>query len=188
MPTLRFFKETAVPGSLQPHALYLVAPAAHPGYLEIYVTDAAGTAHRRTPRIPDIQALIDTALAGLSGGATIVDDIAARNALTPTNGQQVLVINASADATVASGAATYIWRASTSAWIKISEAESLDLSLAWASISGRPSSTPAQIDAAVAASHSHSNKTQLDKVGEDSDGLLTYNGALPRIGWDSTAW
>lgn len=187
MPVYRVYKETALPGSLQAHSIYMVAPAAHPGFLEIYVTDAAGTAHRRTHKVEDIQAMIDASLAGLNGTA-IVDDITARDALTPSNGDTVLVIDASADATVASGAATYVYRLSTTSWVKISEAESMDITLNWSDIVGKPSSSAAAIDGAVTNSHTHANKTQLDKVGEDGNGEMTYNSQNIRARLESTGW
>lgn len=81
----------------------------------------------------------------------IVDTIADRDALTPTNGQQVLVIDATGDPTVDSGAATYVWREDPGEWIKLSEAESMDVVLDWSKIQNGPASTPAEIDAAVAA-------------------------------------
>lgn len=188
MATYRVFKETAVPATFQPHSIYLIAPAARPDLVEIYVSNAAGTAARRTLDQTTVQSMIDAAIAAGSGGTAIADTIAARNAISAQNGQVVLVLDASADPTVNAGAATYVWRSSTSTWIKISEAESMDVVLAWGSITGRPNSTPAAIDTAVANSHTHANKTQLDKVGEDADGLLTYDGNLPRIAWDSVNW
>jgi hypothetical protein len=188
MATYKVFKETALPGTLAAHSIYLVAPAAHPGYLEIYVTDAAGTATRRTHKVEDIQAMIDSSLAGMSGGATIVDNIAARNALTPSNGLTVLVVDASADPTVDTGAATYVYRESNTSWVKISEYESLDISLSWANITGKPTSAVADIDDAVSKRHTHANKTQLDKISEDGNGELTYNGnnVAPRL--TSSGW
>ena len=188
MATYKVFKETALPGSLQAHSIYLVAPAANPGYLEIYVTDAAGTATRRTHKIEDIQAMIDSSLAGISGGATIVDTITARNNLSPTNGLTVLVVDASADPTVTSGAATYVYRSSNTSWVKISEYESMDVTQNWANIVGKPTSAVADIDDAVTKRHSHANKTQIDKIGEDGNGDLTYNGSniSPRL--TSSAW
>lgn len=188
MPTLRVYKETALPSELQANALYFVAPSARPGYVEIYVTNAAGDAARRVIDQATIQGMIDAAVAGGTGGGVIVDDIAARNALEATNALQVLVIDASADPTVTSGAATYVWRESTGTWIKISEAESMDLSLSWSTLSGRPTSTPANIDAAVAARHVHANATQLDLIGEDGDQNLTYRGQRPGVAWNSTGW
>jgi hypothetical protein len=119
----------------------------------------------------------------------IVADIAARNALVLTKNTQVLVLDATGDSTVTSGAATYLYRVSTTSWIKISEAESLDLVLQWANIQGKPTSSPSAIDTAVSNSHTHTNKTQLDKIGENPDGHFTYNSALPKIGWEGTiAW
>jgi hypothetical protein len=188
MATYKVFKETALPGSLQPHSIYLVAPVAHPGYLEIYVTDTAGTATRRTHKVEDIQAMIDSSLAGMSGGATIVDNIAARDALNKTNGLTVLVVDASADPTVDTGAATYVYRESNASWVKISEYESLDISLSWANITGRPASSVADIDDAVTKRHTHANKTQLDKIGEDGNGDLTYNGENVAPKLNSAGW
>lgn len=188
MPVLNIRKETAVPGTFGPHELVLVAPAARPDSVEVYVSNSTGSAARRVPTVPDIQAMIDAAVAAGSGGAVIVDDIAARDAITPENAQTAYVVDASADATVTSGGALYIWRESTTSWIKMSEAESLDISLTWTAISGRPTSTPAQIDATVAASHGHSNLTELNNIGQDGDGNLTYNGNLPSAGLDTAAW
>ena len=46
--------------------------------------------------------------------------------------------------------------------------------IAWSVITGKPSSTVANIDDAVNKRHAHANKAQLDKVGE-ADGVMTYN-------------
>ena len=188
MATVKLFKETTLPGSLQAHAVYFVAPAAHPNYLEVYVTDAAGTATRRTHRVEDIQAMIDTSIAGLGGSIEFVADIAERDALSPSNGEKVYVENASDDPSVTSGAATYIYRQSTTSWIKDSESEAMDLVLTWAGLTDGPSSSPAQVDAAVAASHSHNNKTQLDKVGQDANGDMTYDGQNIRARLETSSW
>lgn len=188
MPAYHVFKETALPGSLTANAIYFIAPPSRPDFVEIYVTNAAGDASRRVIDHSTVQAMIDAAVAAGSGGAIIVDDITARDAIVPSNAQQVLVINAAGDPTVVSGAATYVWREATSAWIKISEAESLDIEVTWDALVGRPTSTAAQIDAAVAANHAHANKTQLDLVGEDENQNLTYRGAPVKTSWDSTGW
>ena len=118
----------------------------------------------------------------------IVTDIAARNALAPTKALYVYVENATGDPTVASGGATYLYKTSNSAWIKVSEAESLDVTLNWSSIVGRPSSSAAAIDAAVGASHTHANKTQLDLIGQNAQGEMTYNGTQVKTEWASASW
>jgi hypothetical protein len=187
MAEYKIWKETALPGTLEAHSIYLIAPAAKPDYVEVYVTGAAGTTVKRVIGQDDVQALIDASISDL-GAIEVVADIAARDALSPTANIQVLVLDASADATVASGAATYIYNAGTSAWIKIAEHESMDVALNWSDIVGRPSSTVEEIDDAVTKRHTHANKTELDKVGEDVNGKLTYNGALPVIAWNSTGW
>jgi hypothetical protein len=189
--TFKPSKLTAVPSlPCDPNAVFFVAPTSKPNYIEIYVSNNAGTALKRLLTDADIQALIDASISGLAGEMPIVADIAARNALSPTKNTQVLVLDATGDSTVASGAATYLYRVSTTSWIKLSEAESLDLILQWANIQGKPTSSPSAIDTAVGNSHVHnSNLTQLNKIGENADALFTYNNALPKIGWEGTiAW
>jgi hypothetical protein len=190
MTTFKVFRETALPGTLQPYAIYFVAPPSKPNYVEIYVSDAAGSSTKRVLTDTDIQTLINASIAGLGGEMPIVADIAARNALasTLTRNTQVLVLDATGDTTVTTGAATYIYRVSTTSWIKLNEAESIDLVLQWANIQGRPTSSASAIDAAVSNSHTHANKTQLDKIGENANGLLTYNGVFPTMGWNTVAW
>lgn len=187
MATFKIFKETSLPGTLQPHAVYLIAPAARPDYVEMYVTGASASLVKRIIDAAHVQDMINASLAGV-GGVEVVDNIAARNALTPSSNIQVLVLDATGDATVNSGAATYIYRLSTTTWHKISEAESQDVILSWANITGRPTSSAAAIDTAVANSHTHTNLTELNKIGEDGNGDLTYNGSLPKMAWDSEAW
>ena len=187
MAEYKIWKETALPGALEAHSIYLIAPAARPDYVEIYVTGAAPSTVKRVITQSDVQTLIDTAVSGLAS-IEIVADIAARDALVPTTNVQVLVQDASADATVTSGAATYIYNSSTSAWLKIAEHESMDVTIDWTDIQNRPASSVADIDDAVAKRHAHTNKTELDKIGETAGGRLTYNGALPVIAWNSTGW
>jgi len=188
--TFKPFKLTAVPSlPCDPNAVFFVAPTGKPNYIEIYLSNNAGTALRRLLTDSDIQGLIDTSIAGISGEMPIVANIAARNALTLTKNTQVLVLDATGDSTVGNGAATYLYRASTTSWIKLSESESMDLILQWSNIQGKPNSSAAAIDTAVANSHTHTNKTQLDKIGENGSGLLIYNNSLPKIGWEGAiAW
>lgn len=186
MPEFKTHKVTVLPGTLEANSIYYVAPAAKPDYIEIYVTGSVGTTVKRILREEDIQALIDASLTGV-GSVIVVDDIAARNALSLTQNAQVMVIDATADATVNSGGATYVYRHSNTSWTKIAESESMDLAVAWANISGGPSSTPAQIDNAVGQAHTHVNMTELGKVGE-SGGRFTYDGNFPTIDWNTAGW
>lgn len=185
MARISISKETALPGALIANTIYMVSVGSD--QMEIYMSNSAGTDVRRILNSADIQLLIDASLSGISG-IEVVDNISDRDALTPTTNVQVLVLDASADAGVTSGAATYVYRLSDSTYYKISEAESLDVVLNWSSIQGGPTSTPAAIDAAVTASHTHLNKTQLDLIGQDGDGDPTYNGSKIANEYTNTSW
>lgn len=188
MTAVAFHKVTALPGSPQAHALYFVQNG---NYVETYTTDASGVA-KMVGNSAMINALADaritTALADYNL-VEIVATIAARNALTLARNALVLVEDATGDATVAAGAALYAYKEATTSWVKLTEYESLDVSFAWANISGRPTSSPAQIDQAVTDRHTHANKAYLDKIGE-SGGQLTYDGAsvAGSASWTTTNW
>ena len=167
-------KLTAVPSvPTTPNTVFYVAPAATPNYVEIYVSNAAGDAIKRVINQADVQALITAAISNASK-YQVVADIAARNALADKN-SLVYVKTATGDSTVKSGGATYIYDSATSAWVKLSEAESMDLVFSWANLQDKPTSPVTAIDAAVLNSHTHANKTQLDSIGELT-GLLSYKG------------
>lgn len=187
MATYQVFKETVLPGTLQPNSIYLIAPTAKPDYVEMYVTGTSASVVKRIVNTDDVQSMINASLAGLSE-VEIVANIAARNALAPTRNMTVMVLDATGDATVASGAATYVYRLSNTTWYKISEAESMEISVTWAALAGKPTSAVADIDDAVSKRHTHANITQLNKISEDGNGNMTYNGSLPPTGWNSTGW
>lgn len=190
---LRIFRETVLPSpqDLLPYSIYLVAPAGQEDYVEMFVTNAsiggAAPYARRIINQADIELLINTKIQA-ARELVIVADIAARDALTPTASQFVFVIDASADSTVNSGGATYLYNPNTDSYIKISEAESLDVVVQYEDIVGRPNATAAEIDDAVSKAHVHANKTELDKIGEDANGNLLYSNKLPLTGWSSTTW
>jgi hypothetical protein len=189
MAEYKVFKELALPdtGSLEIHSIYLVAPAARPDYVEIYVTGADTSTVKRVIDQADVQGMIDSDLAALSA-IEVVADYAAMEALTLTANTQIMVLDATSDSDVDSGAATYIYRQSDTSFTKIAEYESLDVIMNWSDIVGGPSSSPAQIDDAVSKIHIHANKTELDLITEDGDGRLLYNGSLPVTAWDSIGW
>lgn len=188
-PNLKFYGLSALPGTLEPDAFYYIENGT---YAEAYITNSAGVA-RMVGNSTMINALIAAELSqwtGSSSQVTIVADIAARNALTAdaeTN-LMVVVLDASDDPTVDSGSALYAYSLSADTWYKLSEYESMDVTVAWDDISGKPSSTAAQIDSAVSQAHQHTNKAQLDKVGEDANGNLTYNGSAVKTQWIDKAW
>lgn len=68
--------------------------------------------------------------------------------------------------------AAYIFDPTNNTWIPL-PAGKKDIS--WTDIKNGPTSSATSIDLAVAATHSHSNKVTLDKIGESNDGL-TFEG------------
>ena len=125
----------------------------------------------------DAEAEIGALKAAVGGAAKfyVADDIDARDALEAGTGDRCYVHDATDDASVAAGGAEYLWTGAV--WVKISEAESMDFVATWANLQNKPSSSAANIDAAVSASHTHSNKAVLDKLTEGSNGLPLYNGS-----------
>lgn len=180
---IKFVKATTLPGTLDPDSFYFIENGT---YAESYLTDSTGAA-----RSIGNSAMINTlagAVVSAANNMRVVADIAARNALNPTSVTMALVLDATGDATVSSGAATYVWNEGPDAWVKIAEYESMDVVVTWASISGKPTSAVADIDDAVAKRHTHSNLTQLNKIGEDGAGHLTYNGSAVSVHWDTNNW
>lgn len=181
---------TELPAVLDAYAVYFVAPVGTTDYVEIYVTSSDGTSARRVINEQDVNTLVEQKLAG-TDEIYVVDTIADRLTVDTAKSRYVYVVDASDDSTVTSGGASYLYNTVTKDWVKISESESMDLVLNWNSIIGGPTSTPAQIDEAVAAKHTHVNKNALDKVGEDVAGNFTYGGVAVSGGitqWATTNW
>lgn len=188
MAQIQFYKVSALPGTLQPNAFYYVLNG---GFAESYITDQAGNA-RGIGNSAMISSLVgdavDDAVAAINA-LEIVADIAARNALGATLQRNVLVlvIDATGDTSVAAGSALYAYNHATTTFSKVAEYESMDVVIQWSSIQGRPTSTPAQLDNAVSLAHSHSNKSVLDQLGSDADGL-TFAGSPVSSSWSTLNW
>ena len=99
----------------------------------------------------------------------IVEDIPARDGLeSPKQGDLCWVKDASADESVNSGAAQYIYDGS--AWVKIAEAESMDLVVNWADIQGKEA-----VETAMSKAHDHANAEILNGISASGD-TMTVNG------------
>lgn len=131
----------------------------------------------------NVQTALNAIRASISGQTVmhVVADIAARDALTGLKvGDQCWVIDASADATVASGAAKYIVQSmsdTTPNWVKTAEAESMDLTIDWSDIQNKPSSTVAEIDAAVTYHKALTATAAQVNAAADYVGALTHTAA-----------
>ena len=132
-------------------------------------------------------------------------NIAALDATAVEEGQLVMVTDASADTTVASGWAIYRKRVDTdpasldytkvngddAGWQKLAEAESIDVVLQWANIQGKPNSTVAAIDQAVSHDHTHSNKAVIDELADTGTAqapVLEYKGNAIAFSADNTTF
>lgn len=184
--TLKIERVTALPETPAASTMYIVKSAESP-FAEVYFTSTDGQDVRHVINKAEIQSLINQSVADFSN-IEVVADIAARDLLAPTRNLMALVIDATGDATVAAGAATYVFSKTGGTWTKIAEYESLDLSITWAALQGKPTSSVAAIDDAVSKAHTHANLTQLDKVGEDGDGTFTYGGQPIRATLDNAGW
>lgn len=189
MATYSIYRETALPSELQPNSIYLIAPTTTTKYVEVYVTGLTKEVVRRTIKESDVQLMIDASITNSGGNnLIIVANITERDALTLTDNTFCYVQDATGDVTVASGAALYLWDKTAQQWLKVAEYESMDVVLDWNKIQNKPTSSVAEIDDAVSKKHTHSNKTQLDKITEDAQGNILYGGNRPTIEWTSTTW
>ena len=178
MSFLNIKQVAALPGTLEPTTLYFVK-SAEAGLMDVYLTDSTGTQARHSVTKGEVQTEINNAITNFNN-MRVVADIAARDALAPNRVTIAYVVDASADTSVDAGAASYMYDPVATTWNKIHEYESLDVKLVWTSIEGRPASSAAAIDDAVAKAHTHANKAVLDKLGEDAEGNLMYNGKYPK--------
>ena len=172
---MRIERVNALPATLSGSTMYVVK-SSEAGLADVYFTNNAGTEARHVIKKSEITDMINTSIGNFTN-IQLAADITARDALSLNRNALVLVLDATGDATVSNGAALYLYDVDTTAWHKVSEFESMDVTLTWDAIQGRPTSTVAEIDDAVAKAHVHANKAQLDKIGEDADGVLQYNGA-----------
>lgn len=111
MAEVKFYKVSTLPSVLDTNAWYLVANG---DYAETYITSNNGVA-----KLVGNSTMINQLLAANvydGNNIKVVTTIADRNALSPTADTLVYVIDASADSSVGSGPATYVYDVSTSIW------------------------------------------------------------------------
>lgn len=188
MAKVNFYRVASLPAELVPGSLYFVENGT---FTESYVVGTNGVA-RSIGNSAMIRSIIAEELqewGEASNMIEIVADIDARDLLAMDKDRNmiVLVLDASDDPTVDEGSALYAYDAATQTFHKMAEYESMDVVVQWANIEGRPASSVADIDEAVTMRHTHANKATLDKLGEDSDGLL-FNGQAVTSRWSETKW
>lgn len=186
MAQLAFAKVAALPGVLAANTLYAVA-GAEANLFDLYLSDSTGSSARHIISKTEIQAMVTGNIADFTN-IRVFADIAARDAVTLDRNVISMVVDASADATVTTGAAMYIYDADVDTWTKISEVESMDLNLTWEALLNKPTSSVAAIDDAVAKAHVHANKAVLDDLADDGAGVLKYKGAYVGAALTAVEW
>lgn len=108
--------------------------------VELSATYQGGSATNAQAEFEAIRTVLGTMQSTIDGQTkmSVVADITARDALTGMNvGDQCWVLDASADNTVTSGAAKYIYQDSTNGWVKTAEAESMDVVVGWSDVQNK---------------------------------------------------
>lgn len=125
MTELKFYKLNAVPTVWEANAFYLIKSNYVDGtgnveYAENYITNALAVP-KAVGNATMIGGIVDKKIADAVSPSSfkIVADIAARNLLPVTASFLVLVLDATADTSVASGAALYAYNLSTTSFSKV---------------------------------------------------------------------
>lgn len=189
MALIRFHKVTTLPGTLEANSFYYVENGS---FAESYLTNNAGVA-KALGNTAMINSLIQAALNDYVSNANaieIVTDIAARDALITSldHNAMILVIDASADSTVDAGSALYAYSFDLDEIYKVAEYESMDVTIQWSSIQGKPASSAAAIDNSVSMAHTHANKAVLDALTDGGANGLLYNGQGISTQWATLNW
>jgi hypothetical protein len=201
MAAVNFFKVSGVPANeyLQNNSLYFVYNSENT-FVDFYLTgsDAATYGAHNVSNTAAVNALIDSKLTSFTN-LKIVSNIEARDALTLTSSSFVLVADATDDSTVKSGAALYVYDAGTGYYTKVTEYESLDILDLFENkaVLDKFSEDDGSVNAEAAGTVLYdgrplelANRTQVDKIGEDTDGNLTYNGSPVNAvtNWSAIEW
>lgn len=122
----------------------------------------------------------------------VVANIAARNSITDVyDGLIVRVIDATGDPTVSSGWAEYMYDLAHTAWVKISEGESLDVVLSWLNVQNIPDVLKALsvLNGKLAYNGSavYQDKRVIVFKGGDSEFPYEWDGSITKIRINATA-
>ena len=165
---------SAQPATLVDNTLYIERAA---GTTEAVLT-FVGTSPTSVAKVySSTQAHADIATAIAEAKSVFIFDTyaALTAAVKPKVSSIGYVKSAGGDPAAKTPSALYVFDIATATWSLLPTGGAAD-SIDWDKIIGRPTSTVAAIDAAVAASHSHGNKAVLDALAVDGQNRLTYSG------------
>ncbi len=145
------------------------------GKVDLFFTGTDVTDVRKVIGTSDVNEIVLASLANFNT-LEIAATIDARDDLVLSRNCLVLVLDATGDVTVDTGAALYAYDKNTTLFYKVSQFEPSGATVDWTEVGNRPESAPSAIDTAVGLAHGHSNKEIIDGLSEDEDGNLLYNG------------
>lgn len=152
----------AVPATPVVNTMYITKDSKNRAVVTFIGNTVAQRASTLSPT--DVQTMISEALAG-AGEVYVANTLADLQAITPTVNAVGYIRTAAAGDPL-----MYVFDLPGAAW-KVSQVPAK-----WADIIGRPAATAAEIDAAVAASHSHANMAVLNSLSQSTGGKLAYKG------------
>lgn len=164
----------ALPATLAPNNIYIVRSTDGKKATLVFTGERAEIVVS-TFNESDALTLVDGYMEGhatVLAFATYADMLAS----APTVTTYAYVRDASGDPQALHASASYVYDTVSRKWVFAPGSNAAGGSAKWSDIEGRPTSTPAAIDAAVSNAHSHTNKTILDGLGENQ-GKLTFGGA-----------
>lgn len=173
MSSLRIERVLALPEPLVANTIYIVKRSEY-GLADVYFTSADGQEARHVLSKEDVTDAVSAAMRQYNN-IRMVSDIVARDQLNLSYNAMIYVQDATLDSSVRLGGALYFYNVQNGSFTKMCEFESMDVIASWDTLQNKPSSSVAQIDAAVQASHSHTNITVLNALDDTGSGL-TYNG------------
>ena len=195
---MQISKVSALPAaaSRQANTMYLVGDAKVADSLEIHMTSSDGAATVHVPTKSEITAMIGSQIASYNNIRVVATYADMTDLSIENRSMVVMVLDATGDATVTTGGAAYILQATgtveapAASYYKIYEFEALteNFVLNWSAIVGKPTSSAAAIDAAVAKAHSHANVDLLNGLGINGDGNLTLNDVAVGTVLVNAAW
>ena len=171
-------------GSRQANTMYLVGNTEFADSLEVHMTSSDGRATLHVPTKTEITAMIGGQIASFNNIRVVANYADMMDLIAENRSMVVMVLDATGDATVTVGGAAYVLQATgtveapAASAYKIYEFEALteNFVLNWSAIVGKPTSTAAAIDDAVANAHSHADLALLDGLATNGDGDLTLDG------------
>lgn len=167
-----------LPTNMEANAIYVVKP---PGALEadLVFTGSDPLVVARTISRVDIEQIVGDAV-DASTSITFKQSYGDMLSDRPTSNALIYVADATGDPTSTTVVRVYLYNKETDTFTGFPSTGGgggPGGDVTWGQILGRPNSTPAQIDQAVAAMHTHANKAVLDLIGENAQQKLTFRGA-----------